>query len=98
MQPYNEYEIGQTAILEARATNGAGEPAAPINPRILLRDPNGAETSLSVELSEDDEDLFYHELYIEGPTGLYSYRMLTATDAEERVFFVKPSRFTAPLG
>lgn len=98
MQPYNVYAIGQTAILEARATNGAGEPAAPINPKILLLDPNGAETSLSVELSEDDEGLFFHELYLEGPPGLYTYRMLTSTDAEERTFYVKASGFAAPLG
>lgn len=97
MVPYNTYEIGQTVVLEGKSTNASGQPALPVSPRILLRPPNGEETTLDVELSEDVTGLWFHELYLAGPPGLYRYRLVTANDAEEKSFYVKATDFTEPL-
>jgi len=97
MQPYNVYAIGQTILLEGESTNGAGDPTPPTSPQILLLDPTAVETSLEVTLSPV-VGTFFHQLYLTGPVGLYSYRLLTADDAEEHYFYVKASRFAAPLG
>jgi len=96
MQPINSYEIGQTVRLEGKTVLDNGVPALPDEPRIFLQDPDGNVTSLSVELGSV-VGTWGHSLYITGPTGLYAYRLVTSTDAEEHLFYVRPSQFAEPL-
>jgi hypothetical protein len=84
-------------ILEGATTDEEGNPAAPQNPRILLKPPSGAETPLAVEFDPDNEGRWFHELYLTGPAGKYFYRLLQTGDAEELFFVVVPSAFTTPL-
>jgi hypothetical protein len=97
MQPYNAYAIGQTILLEGKATDDQGDPVEPVTPQILLKDPTGEETSLDVTLSVV-VGTFFHELFINGPPGFYQYRLVTADDAVEKLFYVNASAFEAPLG
>lgn len=97
MPPYREYAIGQTVILEGKTTNDDGEPIPPVDPRVLLKSPDGTETSLTVEFS-DVVGTWGHELLVTGPAGFYSYRLVQSNDAFERLFYVKGSAFAAPLG
>lgn len=94
MQPYNVYAIGQPVLIEAFNTNAQGEPESPTSPQILLRDPDGLETALSV--TEDPVGHIYHEMRAVAP-GRFFYRIVTADDALERFFVVRASEFADPL-
>jgi hypothetical protein len=100
MQPAHAYEIGQSIILEGKSTLAGGVAIEPVSPRILLRDPNGNETTLAVTLGQapGGTGTWSHVLYLTGPPGMYVYRLTTSTDAEEQSFYVLPSEFQAPLG
>lgn len=97
MKPYNTYDIGDTIVLEGKTTDDFDEPVPPVNPKILLKHQDGEELSLEVELS-DVVGTWGHQLYLDGPSGFYFYRILTATDAIPGTFFLNPSPFTEPLG
>lgn len=97
MPQFNVYAIGQTTLLEAFNTDDEGDPVSPVSPKILLRAPNGVESSL--EVTEDPVGHVYHELYIGSgfAPGRYYYRIVTQDDALENFFVVHASAFTTPL-
>lgn len=97
MQRFSVYAIGQTVVIEGFVTDSDGNPTAPVDPKILLLPPGGTETELAVSV-DVPAGRFFHELYLDGAAGPYTYRLLTSTDAEERDFHVVPSKFANPLG